>query len=184
MSNANLIILTAVIVLIERDAMTKIPSRVYEHEVALLQEIHGEDKVHEVERFEVYAPEDFTASDEYERLRAVYDRRLKPGQPSIVAAVWGKNPSALASQLGIARGSAVKRVLPESEQIIRDPSRVGAGVDGLVSDSTGKLDKDSAKAEASTSTEKTAETVAPKATTAKAKAAPKAAPKAKAKAAK
>lgn len=131
--------LTEVVVLIERDAMTKSPTTVYEHEVLILQAIHGEDHVHVVEEYQVAVPEDFSVADEFERLRAKYDRRLRPGQPSVVVSSWGKNANALAAHLGMPKGSSTPKRMLESEQIVRDPRRVDAGKDGLIVDTSAKM---------------------------------------------
>lgn len=123
-----------VVVVVTKDPMMKTPVTVYEHEVLVLQEVHGEDAVEVKEEYEVYVPEGFTAADEYERMLAKYGFRLQRNQPHPVVAIWGKGPQALADHLGIAVGRRTKRVMNESEQTVRDPRRVDAtGKDGLVS---------------------------------------------------
>lgn len=150
--------LTEVVVVIEKDTMMKVPTTVYEHEVPVLIELHGEDKVQVHEQYEVYAPEDFVVADEYERMKAKYGMRLQGGQPNPVVQVWGKGASALANHLGLPRGNAVKHVLNESEQVVRDPRRVGAGEDGLISSNSAA---DKGKASESEAGSKPAESNAP-----------------------
>lgn len=125
--------LKEVVVVIEKDTMMKIPTTVYEHEVLVLIEIHGEDKVQVKEEYEVYAPDDFVVADEFERMKAKYGRRLQSGQPHPVEQAWGKTAAGLADHLGMPRGKAAKHVLNESEQIVRDPRRVDSGEGGLIS---------------------------------------------------
>lgn len=149
--------LKEVVVVIEKDTMMKIPTTVYEHEVLVLTEIHGEDKVVVKEEYEVYAPEDFVVADEFERMKAKYGRRLQSGQPHPVERAWGKTAAGLADHLGLPRGKAAKHIQNESEQIVRDPRRVDSGEDGLVSTNSA-----SAKVEAETPKAGTQEPTAPK----------------------
>lgn len=116
--------LTEVIAKIVRDPMMKPSTTVYEWELPILAELHGEDAVVEVERYQVRMPENFTPADEYERLRAKYERRLKPNQPSPLQAVWGKNARALADHLSMAMGAAEKRFAEASVQKNHNPRKI------------------------------------------------------------
>lgn len=63
--------LTQVVLLIDRDASTKIPVTVFDYEQPLLEEIYGEELVHEVESKEVEV-EDFDVQAAYDGLVSKY----------------------------------------------------------------------------------------------------------------
>lgn len=114
--------LETVRVIIRANEMTGVPRRVFSHEVAILQTLHGEENVQLVEGTELDLPIQSNVDGEYERLLRVYGRKG-------AAAVTKVYPSAalLADDLGLrrpARSKATKQGLELKQQ----SSQRGAGV--------------------------------------------------------
>lgn len=117
--------LNEVVVEVTRDPMMKPSTTIYAHEVKLLESIHGEDSVNVVESYQVYAPDDFSPEDEYERLRLKYTRRLKPGQPDPLKEVFPRGVFDLAEALDMRlSGSVNRKYQTESVQKTRNARRV------------------------------------------------------------
>lgn len=96
--------LSTVVVLIQRDPMQKIPKRVFEHEIELLNALHGEDSVEVQEGTERDQVVRITADDEYARLQTVYGKR----GAEALRLVYGGQPGALARASGLPGGNTMK----------------------------------------------------------------------------
>jgi hypothetical protein len=105
--------------LIERDAMTKIPKKAYAHELPALRFIHGDDRVEVIGQRNVKVA-GFNLHTEYTRMKARYDRKNFP----VIAPVYGVDPiqrlSALSGIAPSADGPAKAEV--HTVQEIRDTS--------------------------------------------------------------
>lgn len=96
---------------IERDVVTKIADTVYDHELPLLYEVEGDEKVEVVETVEI-AVADFDVGVEYDRLLRKYEKRDK----TVVSRILGRTPMQLANQLGIRYTDSMIREKHEPEQ--------------------------------------------------------------------
>lgn len=66
---------TQLIVLIDRDAGTKLPATIFDYELPVLQEIYGEEQIFEVEE-DIVEVDYFTANDAYDALRRKYSQHM------------------------------------------------------------------------------------------------------------
>lgn len=89
--------LEEVVISIRRNELTTIPARVWAHEVPILEQVHGEDKLSEEERYDVTV-EGFNVRDEWERLRRLYNNKLNP---QMVERAYPMGVAQLAEELGI-----------------------------------------------------------------------------------
>lgn len=96
--------LTTVVVLIQRDPMQRIPKRVFEHEIELLNALHGEDNIEVQEGTEREQVVRTTADAEYDRLQTVYGKK----GAEALRAVYGGQAGALARQSGLPGGSTMR----------------------------------------------------------------------------
>lgn len=114
--------LETVRVIIRANEMTGVPRRVFSHEVAILQTLHGEENVQLVEGTELDLPIQSDVDAEYERLLRVYGRK----GAKAVNAVY---PSAalLADDLGLRRPSRSKAT-KQGLELKQQSSQRGAGV--------------------------------------------------------
>lgn len=126
--DAETVTLTSLIVLIEHDQMSKAPSRVFEHELPVLFELHGEDKVTVVEGSAEEVDVDVADVREmYDQLLRKYGKKGENAVRTIYPRV-----SDLAEELGVevrrtrVRGSKYKPDTQQSEQV--DHSKAGKTV--------------------------------------------------------
>jgi hypothetical protein len=89
----SLVKLALLTVLIDRDATVRIPTTVYEYELPVLEEIHGEQSVSVVDSRDVSV--DITAADAYAQLMRKY-----PQHTEAVKVIY-RNPKALARESGL-----------------------------------------------------------------------------------
>jgi pyruvate/2-oxoglutarate dehydrogenase complex dihydrolipoamide acyltransferase (E2) component len=66
---------TQLIVLIDRDAGTKLPATIFDYELPVLQEIYGEEQIAEVEE-DLVEVDAFTANDAFDALRRKYAQHM------------------------------------------------------------------------------------------------------------
>lgn len=100
--------------------LERIRSDVMEHEVQIIEAVHGRDSVQVVDEDagDAEIPDD--AGLEYERLVRVYDRK----NFKVVGSVY-RGPDDLAGKLGIAAG-AKKGERAQSSQVVRKPAKKSA----------------------------------------------------------
>lgn len=144
------------IVLIRSDAMTQTPTEAYDHELPILELVHGVDNIEiAAGKSRLVTLENFSVDDEYDRIV----RRFALSQRKEAAAeVYGGNPTLLAQELGVAyrrsRGARRAKVLTASLEV--DNSVDGGGAPGVAVDVTTKVTKPKATtAPAKTATKKT-----------------------------
>lgn len=89
--------LTSVLVTIERDQMMKVAKRVFEHEIPILEQLHGEDMVSVEDGSERDVKVAMTAEEEYDRLCRRYGKK---GEQA-VHFVYGSQSGKLASETGL-----------------------------------------------------------------------------------
>lgn len=110
-------------VLIKLNELTTIPKRVFVHEIAILQTLHGEEKIEVVEGSELMKPLIGEAPEELDRLLRVYGRK---GAKAVTANYH--NARDLADAIGIKApktARATKKGLASSKQ----SAQRGAGVE-------------------------------------------------------
>lgn len=66
---------TQLIVLIDRDAGTKLPATIFDYELPVLQEIYGEEQIFEVEE-DLVEVDFFSANDAFDALRRKYAQHM------------------------------------------------------------------------------------------------------------
>ena len=86
--------LTQLVVIIDRDASTKLPATIFDYELPILQRIYGEDQVYEHSEEDVEV-EAMTANDAHEALRRKYAQHIDD-----VLVVYSR-PGALAKASGL-----------------------------------------------------------------------------------
>jgi hypothetical protein len=67
--------ITQLIVLIDRDAGTKLPATIFDYELPVLQEIYGEEQIAEIEE-DLVEVDAFTANDAFDALRRKYAQHM------------------------------------------------------------------------------------------------------------
>lgn len=107
------------IVLIRADAMTQTPTEAYDHELPILYEVHGEDRVEIAEgKSKIITIEDFSVDEEYDRLVRRYALSQKK---EAVRDIYGADPAKLAEELNIkyrrSRGAKRATVLAASLEV-------------------------------------------------------------------
>jgi hypothetical protein len=91
--------LTELIAVITRSEVCKISTQVYEHELPLLQRLHGEDFVSVSDSYEVEV-EGFSVVQEYERLKRRYAQKgNKDPAANVVEVIYGIGAERLAQKL-------------------------------------------------------------------------------------
>lgn len=127
----NTVTLTQHLVLVKRDAMMQVPVRVFDHEIPLLQLIHGDDNI-EIKDSEQVEVSNFNVDDEYDRLV----RKDDASKSTAVFQIYGNNPKGLADELGIPyetkRGARVARKLDESLEVDNSLADTGGASVGTV----------------------------------------------------
>lgn len=119
LNGMKIVTLTELDLVIERDAMTKIPKKAYAHELPALKFIHGEDRVEVVGRRNVKLA-NFDIHTELLRMRKRYDRK----NFAVIAPVYGHDPVRRLSDLSGVEADADGKARAEvhSKQKIRDTS--------------------------------------------------------------
>jgi hypothetical protein len=92
------VILNECEVQIERNEVTKISATVYEHEVPILRQVHGEDRIKVLDTYEVELV-GFKVRDEFERLKRRYNNKQVG---DVVVKAYPMGYLQLADELGIA----------------------------------------------------------------------------------
>lgn len=92
------------LVIVVRDLTQNISRRVWEHEIPVLNAIHGNGNVMSQSSEEIDFPT-FNVVEEYERMKRLYNR--KPNHTDVVNRVYGEDASRLADRLGIETKQAV-----------------------------------------------------------------------------
>lgn len=103
-------------VTVTNDPATKVPTQVYDHEVPVLEAIHGEGNVEIVSSEEIDVP-NFTVEDEFERLLRKYGQKNE----DTVKTVY-RSSNRLADELGFARTARIgtSRKLQQAQSISVD----------------------------------------------------------------
>lgn len=96
--------------LITKNELAKVPTVVYEHEVPILQVVHGEDRVEIVETWDVEV-EGFDVVAEFQRLKARYHQ---PESDNVVHLIYGVTPDTLAARVGVRLTTAQSARKPAS----------------------------------------------------------------------
>lgn len=96
--------------LITKNELAKVPTVVYEHEVPILQVVHGEDRVEIVETWDVEV-EGFDVVAEFQRLKARYHQ---PESDNVVHLIYGVTPDTLAARVGVRLTAAQSARKPAS----------------------------------------------------------------------
>lgn len=119
---ASTVTLTSFVITIERDPMIKIGKRLFEHEIPILEALHGSDKISVDEDSARDEQVTFSAEQEYDRLV-----RTRGEKGAKALRLIYPNATALAEDLGLAapkRRSFVRNRLQERQQ----SAQRGAGV--------------------------------------------------------
>lgn len=114
--------LTSFAIEIVRDPMMKIGKRVFEHEIPILEELHGADKIVVDENSGRDETIVTSAEAEYDRLTRIYGEK---GKQALIR-VFGSNARGLASETGLPK--PVTRVLGGRRQGKAQSAQRGAGV--------------------------------------------------------
>lgn len=112
---ADILTLTEHLVVITRDPMTKIPKKVYDHELPALNYIHQPDNVEVVDSVQVKVA-GFDPQAEYLRLQRKYDRK----NFQVMMPIYGPDASKIAAMTGAKLSSRRASDLPAASIKIRE----------------------------------------------------------------
>lgn len=115
-SNSNdVITLTEHLVLITRDPMTRVPKKVYDHELPALNFIHQPDNVEIIDSVQVKVA-GFDPQSEYMRMQRKYDRK----NFQVMMPIYGPDASKIAAMTGAKLSTTRAKDLPSASIKIRE----------------------------------------------------------------
>lgn len=95
----NIVTLKQASIIVHRNDLTGIPDTVFEHELPILRQLHGEDFV-QVLKTEDVRVADFDANTEFSRLKRKY-RNPNAADRDVVGMVYGNDPRRVAEAAGV-----------------------------------------------------------------------------------